>query len=47
MRDVDYDHGSKAAYECFSCGTVLMVETHPGTCPDCGGPIRNRRTPLE
>lgn len=47
MKDVDYDRDSESPYECFECGTILTVETNPTTCPDCGGAMRNRMTPLE
>ncbi|MCO8245474.1 MULTISPECIES: rubrerythrin-like domain-containing protein [unclassified Haladaptatus] len=47
MRDVDYDYDGDTAYECFTCGTILMAESNPGSCPDCSGSMRNRRTPLE
>lgn len=47
MRDVDYDQDEETAYECFDCGTIVTAESSPGNCPDCGGPMRNRMTPLE
>jgi rubrerythrin len=47
MRDIEYDSDGETAYECFECGAVLQDEASPGECPNCGGSIRNRMTPLE
>jgi rubrerythrin len=47
MKDVDPEPGQKSQYECFECGTITMAENSPGQCPDCSGPMRNRRMPLE
>lgn len=47
MRDVDYEPNEKSAYECFSCGTLIVAESNPGECNDCGSDLRNRKTPLE
>lgn len=47
MRDVDQDSDSESPYECFRCGNIIVAEESPGTCPDCAGEMRNRRTPLE
>lgn len=47
MRDVSYDPAADIVYECFDCGTVVLAETHPGNCDDCGSPMRNRQTPIE
>lgn len=47
MRDVEYDPTEKRPYECFDCGTIVLAEHHPVRCPDCGGEMRNRYTPLE
>lgn len=47
MRDVDYDPRAESAYECFTCGTLVIAETNPGECQDCGSDLRNRRTPIE
>lgn len=47
MRDVDYEPNEKSAYECFSCGTLIVAESNPGECKDCGSDLRNRKTPLE
>lgn len=47
MRDVDYDHETETAYECFNCGTLVMADEHPGRCEDCGSEMRNRMAPLE
>ncbi|MEF8841354.1 MAG: rubrerythrin-like domain-containing protein [Haloarculaceae archaeon] len=47
MRDVEQDHDGETPYECFGCGNVVLVTDRPESCPDCGGPMRNRLTPLE
>ena len=47
MKDVSTDFEEKSPYECFECGNIIIAEEHPGKCPDCGGAMRNRRTPLE
>ena len=47
MRDVEYDPRDESAYECFSCGTIVIAETNPGSCDDCGSPMRNRLMPIE
>lgn len=47
MRDLNAETEAGTPYECFECGTIVITEAHPGTCPDCGGAMRNRRTPIE
>jgi rubrerythrin len=47
MRDVDQRSEAETAYECFGCGTIVRAADNPGECPDCGDPMRNRRTPIE
>lgn len=47
MRDVSSDPERDDAYECFECGTIVVAETNPSSCPDCDGEIRNRRMPIE
>jgi rubrerythrin len=47
MRDVEYDPKEESAYECFSCGTIVIAETNPGSCDDCGNEMRNRLMPIE
>jgi rubrerythrin len=47
MRDVEYDPKEESAYECFSCGTIVIAETNPGSCDDCGSEMRNRLMPIE
>lgn len=47
MRDVDQDHDEETPYECFECGSIILAKSHPENCPDCGGMMRNRQTPLE
>jgi rubrerythrin len=47
MRDVDQHPEEESPYECFDCGTIIAAVTSPGACPDCGGEVRNRETPIE
>jgi rubrerythrin len=47
MRDVDPVSDDRTPYECFECGKIIVAADRPSYCPDCGGPMRNRRTPLE
>jgi rubrerythrin len=47
MNDIDAKPDGKTPYECFDCGTIIVAETTPSQCPDCGGPMRNRQFPLE
>lgn len=47
MRDPDYDPDDESPYECFECGNIAVAENNPGPCPECGGPMRNRRNPIE
>jgi rubrerythrin len=47
MRDVDQGSDKETPYECFECGSIIVAEDNPTACPDCGGEMRNRRTPIE
>jgi len=47
MTDVAPKSDEETPYECFACGNIVVAETSPGQCPDCGGPMRNRRIPIE
>lgn len=47
MRDVKLDPDEECPYECFECGSIVVTEDNPVSCPDCSGPLRNRQTPLE
>ncbi|WP_254532888.1 rubrerythrin-like domain-containing protein [Natrinema gelatinilyticum] len=47
MKDVEIDLDEESPYECFECGKIVIVENTPSQCPDCGGPMRNRRVSLE
>lgn len=47
MRDVEYDTDAETPYECFNCGTIVLSDVPPRTCPDCGSEMRNRMTPIE
>ncbi|WP_435125759.1 rubrerythrin-like domain-containing protein [Halobaculum sp. D14] len=47
MKDVDQESVDETPYECFDCGSIIVAEDHPGSCPDCAGAMRNRRTPIE
>ncbi len=47
MKDPDYDPDDESAYECFDCGTVIVAESNPEPCPECGTEMRNRSLPME
>ncbi|WP_394327739.1 rubrerythrin-like domain-containing protein [Haloferax larsenii] len=47
MNDVEPKTDEESPYECFECGTIVVTETHPMTCPDCNASMRNRQTPIE
>ena len=47
MKDVEIDPESESAYECFDCGELIVAETPPSECPECGGAIRNRMVTVE
>ncbi|RBI58746.1 hypothetical protein DMJ13_25745 [halophilic archaeon] len=47
MRDGDTTPEKESPYECFECGCIIVTANNPDRCPDCGGPMRNRQTPLE
>ncbi|NLV08947.1 MULTISPECIES: rubrerythrin-like domain-containing protein [Halomicrobium] len=47
MRDVNQEPEEETPYECFDCGTIVVTEDNPTACPECGGEIRNRLTPIE
>ncbi|ACV49466.1 rubrerythrin-like domain-containing protein [Halomicrobium mukohataei] len=47
MRDVNQEPEEETPYECFDCGTIVVTEDKPTACPECGGEIRNRLTPIE
>ena len=47
MRDIKQDPNEEKPYECFECGTIIVAESGPGSCPDCGGEMRNRKMPIE
>ncbi|MCY4731770.1 rubrerythrin-like domain-containing protein [Natronomonas gomsonensis] len=47
MRDKTQTPNAERRYECFECGTVVVTAESPGSCPECGGDLRNRGTPIE
>jgi rubrerythrin len=47
VRDVGYDPDTASEYECLDCGELLVAESHPGSCPQCGSTPRNRSMPCE
>lgn len=47
VKDVEYDPAEEGQYECFECGAVVAAVGTPGTCPECGGELRHRRTTIE
>lgn len=46
-KDSPAEQTAQSVYECFECGTVVEAGDEPATCPDCGGELRNRGTPME
>lgn len=47
VRDVEYDASEARTYECFSCGNTVTAVDSPMECPECGGDLRNKGTPME
>ncbi len=47
MRDITQDTGEELTYECFECGTIVVDPSTGGSCPECGGELRNRAMPIE
>lgn len=47
MHDVPSEGDSETKYECLDCGTVVVRDSHPGSCADCGGIFQNRAMSLE
>lgn len=47
VRDVEYDATTERTYECFSCGATVTAVDSPMECPECGGDLRNKGTPME
>ncbi|WP_157525752.1 rubrerythrin-like domain-containing protein [Halorientalis sp. IM1011] len=47
MRDTESTSSEETPYECFECGNVIVATDNPGSCPECGGSMRNRLMPLE
>lgn len=45
--DVASDPEAESIYECLSCGTRVTDTSHPGSCPRCDDPLRNRATSIE
>ncbi|MDS0239868.1 MULTISPECIES: rubrerythrin-like domain-containing protein [unclassified Haloferax] len=38
---IDDYRSTEGYYECRSCRTRTVSETHLSSCPDCGGSVRN------
>lgn len=47
MYDLADDPTTPSHYECLGCGSLVVADTHPGTCDDCGGTFQNRAMSLE
>lgn len=47
IRDVPYDPNDERTFECFECGSIIQTVGSPGSCPQCGGSVRHRGTPIE
>ncbi|QZP38101.1 rubrerythrin-like domain-containing protein [Halobaculum magnesiiphilum] len=39
--DIDPYTPSEGVFECLGCGTRTRSNSHPGTCPECDGAVRN------
>lgn len=47
MHDLADDPDEKKEYECLRCGELILAESHPGTCPECGAGVQGRKKSLE
>lgn len=47
MRDIEPDPDTDSVYECYSCGNVVVTDSPPGECDECGEQLRNRGMPIE
>lgn len=47
LRDVEYNPRDHSQYECFECGELVRAADNPGPCPNCGGEMRHKMTPIE
>ena len=45
--DIGYAPDTVSEYECLDCGELILAESHPGSCPQCGSTPRNRSMPFE
>ena len=45
--DAGDEEGTTNTYECTECGERLEAQSYPGTCPECGGELRNISKPSE
>lgn len=41
VNDLDPYTPSTGVFECTECGSRKQAATHPVTCPDCEGDVRN------
>jgi len=39
--DIDPYSPSEGVFECLGCGGRTRSNSHPGTCPECDGTVRN------
>ena len=47
MIEPEYEPDEAYEYECFDCGETVIAVSNPGSCPECGASMRNRRYPIE
>ncbi|SHH60790.1 rubrerythrin-like domain-containing protein [Halobaculum gomorrense] len=41
INDIDPYSPSEGLFECLGCGARTRTNSHPGTCPECDGAVRN------
>lgn len=47
MHDLPEEPDVKNRYECLQCGELLLAETHPLDCPECGSVMQGLKNSLE
>lgn len=47
MHDVPDETTAESTYECLRCGNIVVKDSHPGECEECGGSFQNRANSLE
>lgn len=47
MHDLPEDPDEKNRYECLQCGEIILAESHPIECTECGGGVQSQKKSLE